>query len=288
MDKNFYTYLEGLLRLSGIKADDPKLAELKEKLGDFSIGEESQRLINDNVMTREAAKSNSEIYNHVKASILDGIDKDHASIMEELGLGDDEKQEFSKLKTKDRTVALFNKIRDKHKKALDDLPKGAGKEEIAKLKDTYQKQIEELNAAIKTKEGEISRINQAHESQLTDLELNGLVKSKKYSNKYDPSHAHILANTLIRKAIEDEKVKLVRDANGINLKKVVDDVETDYFQNNEKVSIDGFINGVLSKNNLLAAQDTPTTNGTTVAAQPSAGSNEMAEYYQSLKASVTT
>lgn len=288
MDKPFIEYLEGLLRISGIKADDPKLTELKEKLADFSLGEENQRLVNDNVMTREAAKSNSEIFNHVKATILDGIDKDHASIMEQLELSEEEKGEFKNIKTKERTTALFNKIKEKHKKALDDLPKGTGKEEIAKIKETFQKQLEDAHNAVKEKEGELSRITQAHESQLTNLELSGIMKSKNYSTKYDKSHALIIADTLLKEALLKEQIKLVRDANGITIKKMVDDVETDYFVNNEKVDLDGFVTTILSKNNLLAAQETPKLNGIRESQDTPVpqGAKEMSDYYATLKDAV--
>lgn len=108
---NTANYFTTLLKLSGV-ADEAKIKELANRIGDFDLGEDLTKL-EQNILTRDAAKSNSEVYGHVKAEVLNGFDSKLTDLANKVGISVEQQKELFKDKqTLERLTELSKTIKE--------------------------------------------------------------------------------------------------------------------------------------------------------------------------------
>ena len=238
----------------GVAADNPDLISLQSnaELTRINVPDALVAGINNgfnNYLTIDSAKNNSELMKHFKSLALNGLDKKLKDTLTAMEVDEDILREL------DAESNSYEKVA----KALAKIKELEAKKAGAKApeKNELNKQIEELNRQIaaekKSSQDKIQQLESSFQNERLDWNLQSLLGGYKYAAKELPLEANVVtAKHFLNKAITEKGLKIVFE-NGKPVLKKSDD--TDYYENNEKVSLNGFAEGVLNSNKLLLSHD---------------------------------
>lgn len=254
MAKSVAQLLTEMATRLGIPADNPELISLQAnaELTRINVPDTLITGMNNgfnNYLTIDSAKNNSDLMKHFKSLALNGLDKKLKDTLTAMEVGDDVLTELdAETNSYERVAKALAKIKDLEAK------KAGAK---APEKNELNKQIEELNRQVaaekKAAQDKIAQLENNFQSERLDWNLQSLLGGYKYAAKDLPLEANVVtAKHFLNKGIQEKGLKVVFE-NGKPVLKKADD--TDYYENNEKVSLSAFAEGVLNSNKLLLSHD---------------------------------
>lgn len=243
-------FISKLAAKSGIPTDDPSLVELLQ-IGEVfkaNIGDDVANKINQSLMTTDAALANSDIRNKIKAEVLNGTDAELFRLASENQLPDEDLAALKSLDNTNKRIGHFvAKVKELEAKKAGST-KGADKE-------VYTKQVEELNAQIRTlrdtSTAQLNDLKAQHDGEITGLMFKTLLSGKEYSlPKEMPTDRKV---STVYGVIQDELaakgVKIVRENGQLTLQKKADGTPY-YNESNVAMSVTDFADSVLAANGL--------------------------------------
>ena len=207
MSKLLAEFISNLAAKAGIKSDDAELLELvQNKALAIDIPDTLVSALEQNIHSLSSAES--KIKNKLKAEIYNGLDAEFDRMMDDAGMDDAVKSEFSSKKFDSsikRAVAISNKISE-----LTSKQHSSGKdsqkyiEEINKLKS-------DLSALAASHKTELERVMNDNESNLTSIELNAMLSGYNYGlGDIDNDIKLLTAKTMLDKALANDAAKIIR------------------------------------------------------------------------------
>jgi hypothetical protein len=266
-------YLLKLASMTGVSVDDENLKNLvaNEDLQNIEINDELANQINGKLLTIDSSKNDSDLNKHFRATILNGLDAEMTTLMTDLELPDDVRNELMAETSSFKRATLLTKKVAELEKAK------AGKSEGDKS--TLQTEIDKLNAQIldlnTAKDTEIANINKQWESRFLDQSMTTMLSGYDYALPTSKDISLMTAKTLLNKAINDKGLQVVNDDNG-SLKLVNSADGLDYFENNQKVSVSDFADKLLTEHKLLKTNNGDGSNGTSNPIVPQGGTTQPA------------
>jgi len=249
MAKKISEFLMGLARKAGV--------ELSQEQQDFINGGELGRIdLDDSISTpidnslislKDAKNNHSEIRNFYHKQVYDGFDASLTSLMEELELDDNGKNAIlTERNTNKRLPLLVKMVKDlEQRKANADKPDKAA----------INKQIDDLNAAIRTEKTNGENLQKDFDLKLKQFKIDGKKQSllsgyKTIYDELDPEVKYMTLINVLNKNLQDNNADVVLgDGDSVSLLKKDG---TNYFgDNNQQVNLQQFIESTLSRNNLL-------------------------------------
>ncbi|HET6255863.1 MAG TPA: hypothetical protein VFE32_17430 [Puia sp.] len=203
------------------------------------------------LLTMDSAKSHPDLKRHFFAALADGMDASLKKIAQKRQIPD---ADWAPIESEKSTVKKMEMLTDKLLELRDAKDNATSKTEKGQL----QKQIEELQEQLRlTKEGhttELDNRQKTFSARETGLMVEAILAGKNYANKELPKGVSIItAKTLIDQALAKEGLMVVNKDGVI---RVLKQDGSDYYDSkHNKVDADGFFDGVLSSNKLLAVTD---------------------------------
>lgn len=244
------TVLNKLAARLGVDATTPEFIELLSANVDVpdSIASAFETA---RVLTPDSAKNDPELKKMFFAQALNGVDSRISALLDEYQVPEDLRAEISGAGSTFDKVPLLGKAI----KALEAQKVGATAGEKANL----QQQINALQAE---KANEIAKINEQHTAEigqyverLQSMAVRGKISGKKLdTTKFDPETMQDIAFNMLNKALTQKGAKIVNQNDTFVLKRAEDET-LDYYENNQAVTLDSFIDQVLANNKLLAVTD---------------------------------
>lgn len=248
MPKLLAEFISNLATKAGIKADDAELLELvQNKALAIDIPDTIVNLLEQNIHSLQSAES--KIKNKLKAEIYNGLDAEFDRMMDDAGLEDSIKSEFSSKKFDSsikRAVAISNKISE-----LTSKQHSSGKdsqkyiEEINKLKS-------DLSALATSHKKEMENMMAENESNLTNIEINSMLSGYNYGlGDIDTDIKLLTAKTMLEKALSNDSAKIIRKDGKLML--TAGDGSKFFDKNNIEKDLKSYTEGVIST--ILKATD---------------------------------
>lgn len=203
------------------------------------------------IYTPESARNDHELKNMFFAQALNGVDTRISTLLDEYQLPDELRTTITgEPKTIEKIPAFIKAI-----KALESQKVGATAGEKANL----QQQINALQAAkateIQALRDEFSTTESGYRQRIQKMHIDRLISGKKLdTSKFDDETMLELAQSLLGKNLAQKGAKIV-DINDTFVLKRAADESLDYYENNQAVTLDSFIDQVLAANKLLAVND---------------------------------
>lgn len=246
MPKKAGEFLIGLAKKSGLELS-PEQMEHINKI-DVELTDEFITPIDKSLISLKDAMSNhSDIRNHYHAQIYDGFDASLKTLMDELELGDNERNAIlTERNTNKRLPLLVKKVKElEHLKANADKPDKAA----------INKQIEDYNTEIRQVKEARVKDKEEFDRQLKQYRIDSK-KTTLYSpyktihDELNPEVKDMIIRSLIDKELQDNNAQMDFDANGnfVLLKK---DGMNYFGDNNQTISPTQFVESVLSRNKQL-------------------------------------
>ena len=254
--KNLADIVEKLAKLAGIDAKNDDFVKLiqNKTLADTSIPEKLQDLFSNalsKLFTVEAAKNDPELKKHFTALALNGVDTELEKIIDTYDIDDETKTLLKNTESTYKKVTILpNRLKEKYEKLLTEAKKGKGGEDAEKLKT----EITNLNTQLKgLKETTVEKILYEkalsdHTNQILDLNIKTLISSKPLLESLPRNVAIAAAKQVFDETLGQKKLKVVNDNGNVKLQT---SEGTDYFENNEAVTVDKFTDKILADNKLL-------------------------------------
>lgn len=214
--------------------------------------------IDNKFITVEAAKNNHpEIKNHYQSQALNTIDKNMTEVWKELNVSQDVIDEMMKEGSTFKRVPLaFKKIQE-----LENRKANASKPD----QQAIQRQIDDLQSQLRTEKETTQKTlaeKAAFEKNMRmQYRLNSMFANAKtiYDN-LDPEEKNTALEAIVNRNLQDNNGKFDLDENGNLVLRKKDG--TNYFsQNNEPVTPQGFIDGVLARKKIIVTAPAPNPNG---------------------------
>lgn len=204
--------------------------------------------------TPDGAKNDPELKRMFFGQALNGFDTRMAGLMDELQVPEEIRAAVNaEPKSIEKAAAFVKAI-----KALESQKVGATAGERASLQERINAlQAEKANEVQKVKD-EFAIKETGYKSRFLKMEVDGKIKNKKLdTSQHDLGTMTELANLKLSKALTEKGAKIV-EINDTFVLKRADDETLDYYENNQAVTLDSFIDQVLAANKLLAVNE-PTT-----------------------------
>lgn len=200
------------------------------------------------LLTIEAAKNNSQLAAHFKAAALLPADTEINNLLNELGFDDTVKGEFTSEKSTYKKIGLLAK-KVQELTAAKASAKGGDK-------DTFQKEIDRLNAAIASEktaaQQAIASANENANSAILEYAIDSILGTKNYSDAIPASVRVTTAKTLLQQEFQKRGIKPVYNSQDRTIKLVkADNPELEYYDNNSKVGLDELTDNILSAHTML-------------------------------------
>ena len=248
MSKLLAEFISNLAAKAGLKADDAELLELvQNKALAIDIPDTLVNALEQNIHSLQSAES--KIKNKLKAEIYNGLDAEFDRMMDDAGMDDAVKSEFSSKKFDSsikRAVAISNKISE-----LTSKQHSSGKdsqkyiEEINKLKS-------DLSALATSHKTEMEKVMAENESNLTNIEINSMLSGYNYGlGDIDKYIKLLTAKTMLEKALANDSAKIVRKDGKLML--TAGDGSKFFDKNNIEKDLKSYTEGVIST--ILKATD---------------------------------
>lgn len=207
--------------------------------------------IETSLLTMDSAKSNGVLKSHYFAQLADGMDATLKKIAKKRQMPDDI---WTQLEGEKSTVKRMELLEDKLLELRDAKDNATSKTE----KGALQKQIEDLQNELRTtKEGHTSELDnqrKGFDARETELMVEAILAGKAFANKELPKGVNVItAMTLIKQGLAKEGLQMVKKDGVIRILK--QDGSDHYDSKHNKVDADGYFDGVLSNNKMLAVTD---------------------------------
>ena len=254
--KNLADIIEKLAKLAGIDAQNDDFLKLIQNkiLADTSIPEKLQDLFSNalsKLFTIEAAKNDPELKKHFTALALNGVDTELEKIIDTYDLDNETKTLLKNTESTYKKVTILpNRLKEKYEQLLAEAKKGKGGEDTEKLKteitnlNTQLKELKESTVEKNLYEKALSD----HANQIFDMSIKTLISSKPLLESLPRNVVIAAAKQVFDETLGQKKLKVVNDNGNIKLQT---SEGTDYFENNEAITIDKFTDKLLADNKLL-------------------------------------
>jgi hypothetical protein len=254
-------YVKAILKKAGSNPEDDRFKDFfgNEALSKVDVPDDLSRETDTNLISiTEAKNNNGPLKNHYTALALNGIDSQIDQLLEELGLTDDDRNEFKIEKSTGKKVNLLVK----KAQALEVKKANANKPDATAI----QKQIDGLHLEIRTEKAKAEQAISDYKKAEKVLRLgydvsSRLAKHKTIHDNLDAETKNTIIKTLIDIELKNKNAHYDYDDNGTLV--LLRNDGTNYFgENNTTVSPDQFIEQVLSSKKLLTVKDgNNSTNG---------------------------
>lgn len=247
-------FVIALAKKAGYDTESPASKPFFDALGEVDVPEDIHKGIDNALISITDAKNNhTELKNHYQAQSLAGIDSSLEELMKDFELDEPTKQQIlAERSTYKRVPTLARTLVElERKKAA--TTGGKDKQEI-------QKQIDELHTALRQeKEGRAKEKTEYENQRILDrisTKKNVLFSGlKTIHDELDPEVRYNILDTLVSKALQDNKAKLVLDDNG-DISIIRNDGTTYHGENHQQIKPIQFIEQTLAKNKQIKV--TPT------------------------------
>lgn len=211
--------------------------------------------IETGLLTMDSARSNPDLKKHYFAQLADGMDATLKKIAKKRQMPDDI---WTQLEAEKSTVKRMELLEDKLLELRDAKDNATSKTE----KGALQKQIEDLQTELRTtKEGhtaELDNQKKGFAAREAELMVDAILAGKNFANKELPKGVNVItARTLISQALAKEGLIMTNKDGVIRILK--QDGSDHYDSKHNKVDADGYFDGVLSNNKMLAVTDSVKT-----------------------------
>ncbi|HQP80468.1 MAG TPA: hypothetical protein PLK20_03070 [Paludibacteraceae bacterium] len=250
MSKLLAEFISNLAAKAGIKSDDAELLELvQNKALAIDIPDTLVSALEQNIHSLSSAES--KIKNKLKAEIYNGLDAEFDRMMDDAGIDDNIKSEFSTKKFDSsikRAVAISNKISELNAKQH---TSGSAKDS-QKYIDEINKLKSDLSALATSHKTEMEKVMAENESNLTNIEINSMLSGYNYGlGDIDKDIKLLTAKTMLEKALANDSAKIVRKDGKLML--TAGDGSKFFDKNNIEKDLKSYTEGVIST--ILKATD---------------------------------
>lgn len=265
MPKKISEFLIGLAKKAGVEltAEQQELLTGGE-LGRIDLDDTIVTPIDNSLISLRDAKNNHpDIKNHYVKGAYDGIDALLLSQMDEYEFGENERNAIlTERNTNKRLPLMVKMVKDlEHRKANADKPDKAA----------INKQIEDLNHAIRQEKEEKAKLAAEYDNKLKQFKIDSKKQTllSNYKTIYDdlaPEVKYMTLFNLINKDLQDNNAEIVLgDGDSAALYKK--DGTNYYGDNNQQINLQQFIESSLSRNKILKTTST-------AAQQPAGDTNQ--------------
>lgn len=248
MSKLLAEFISNLAAKAGLKADDAELLELvQNKALAIDIPDTLVNALEQNIHSLQSAES--KIKNKLKAEIYNGLDAEFDRMMDDAGLEDSIKSEFSSKKFDSsikRAVAISNKISELTTKS------NSGGKDSQKYIEEINKLKSDLSALATSHKTELERVMAENETNLTNIEINSMLSGYNYGlGDIDNDIKLLTAKTMLEKALTNDSAKIIRKDGKLML--TAGDGSKFFDKNNIEKDLKSYTEGVIST--ILKATD---------------------------------
>lgn len=248
MSKLLAEFISNLAAKAGLKADDAELLELvQNKALAIDIPDTLVNALEQNIHSLQSAES--KIKNKLKAEIYNGLDAEFDRMMDDAGMDDAVKSEFSSKKFDSsikRAVAISNKISELTTKS------NSGGKDSQKYIEEINKLKSDLSALATSHKTEMEKVMAENESNLTNIEINSMLSGYNYGlGDIDKDIKLLTAKTMLEKALANDSAKIVRKDGKLML--TAGDGSKFFDKNNIEKDLKSYTEGVIST--ILKATD---------------------------------
>lgn len=262
MAKTLGEYISILLQKAGQDVTNEAFKNFLSngELVKIEIPDEITALIDSNLISLKDAKNNHpDIKGHYQNQALTPFDQQLPELFEELGIPEEVRVELLKEKsTYKRVPALLRKVKE-----LESKKANSGKDVD---KAALQKQIDDLNAAIRTEKEGKAQLEKDYNSKIQQFKIDMFTDSLYAAHKttFDalpPDVKQATMRTLINKGLQDKKAKLTLDEHG-NIVLLTQE-GANYYDgaSNNQVSPQQFVDSVLAHNKVLVTTNNQQSGG---------------------------
>ena len=248
MSKLLAEFISNLAAKAGLKADDAELLELvQNKALAIDIPDTLVNALEQNIHSLQSAES--KIKNKLKAEIYNGLDAEFDRMMDDAGMDDAVKSEFSSKKFDSsikRAVAISNKISELTTKS------NSGGKDSQKYIEEINKLKSDLSALATSHKTEMEKVMAENETNLTNIEINSMLSGYNYGlGDIDKDIKLLTAKTMLEKALANDSAKIVRKDGKLML--TAGDGSKFFDKNNIEKDLKSYTEGVIST--ILKATD---------------------------------
>ena len=248
MSKLLAEFISNLAAKAGLKADDAELLELvQNKALAIDIPDTLVNALEQNIHSLQSAES--KIKNKLKAEIYNGLDAEFDRMIDDAGMDDAVKSEFSSKKFDSsikRAVAISNKISELTAK------NNSGGKDSQKYIEEINKLKSDLSSLVASHKSEMEKVMNDNESNLTNLEINSMLSGYNYGlGDIDKDIKLLTAKTMLEKALANDSAKIVRKDGKLML--TAGDGSKFFDKNNIEKDLKSYTEGVIST--ILKATD---------------------------------
>lgn len=253
---NLASFVNELALLAGVKSDILKPWVEANKA--VEIPDEAVSAIRGNLLTLEAAKNSSQLYDHFTATALNGVDTDIERFMGELKLEDSYTNEIKgEKKTAAKVRKLVESIRKLEQEKIN--TSGGDKKVLQEKIDSLTSQVADANATALKQKGELeTKIAEAKKDYTEKLKS---YKQGEHYSSYTYAGENHKAQKKLASILVDERMAELGlitqfDEETGNIK-LLTKAGTEYFKDNKSVDFKGFTDGILAENHLLKVSEPP-------------------------------
>lgn len=248
MSKLLAEFISNLAVKAGLKADDAELLELvQNKALAIDIPDTLVNALEQNIHSLQSAES--KIKNKLKAEIYNGLDAEFDRMMDDAGLEDSIKSEFSSKKFDSsikRAVAISNKISELTTKS------NSGGKDSQKYIEEINKLKSDLSTLATSHKTELERVMAENETNLSNIEINSMLSGYNYGlGDIDKDIKLLTAKTMLEKALANDSAKIIRKDGKLIL--TASDGSKFFDKNNTEKDLKSYTEGVIST--ILKATD---------------------------------
>lgn len=213
----------------------------------FEVPDELVAALDIKLLTEESAKNNPALKNYFRSQVLDTVDKNILSVLDEMELDETGRTEITSIKsTYDRIPALAKMIRD-----LEVQKGAAGKSDKAELQAAINKLNQEKALLLAEKDKEIQAIRLEAQNEITNtLFRNSLSEVDLAEDQFDRETMLELAEQRLKKALLTQGAKVINKNGALTLVQASDEA-LDFYKENKLVSYRDFRDSILSEAKII-------------------------------------
>lgn len=246
----FGDFLNKIALQCGIPAEDKELVSLLSNaaIATANIKDEFANKLQSGLLTLEAAKNDPTLKSYFTALALNAADSEINTLMTEYEIPDEYKAELNNEKSTYKRISLLTK----KVKELEAKKSGTNEGDKSKL----AKDIERLNGELSTIkinfDKEKSDMIMAHKAERISWELNNYYNGYSYTAPMSKEANIKMAQILINEELSKQGLKI---ENADNALKLLTSAGTDFYLNNQKVTVKDFIDKTLTTHKAIAIED---------------------------------
>ena len=258
-------FITSLAKTTGVPEDNEHFVAImaNKELATAEFPDELASLFQSKLLTFESAKNNSELNKHFKAESLNAVDGKLNELAEKYELGEE------LINTMKGTQGTYNRMDFFGENLVKSFEK-----KIEEAKNTTddpkaKERLEELQTQVNTLNGDMATFKDTHmlisefddmrdgyEEMILEGGLKSMLGNYTYANKEVDKTVNVtMASTLLSQALTEKGVKVVNKEGILTLEKTDG---TEYFEDNQKVELKGFVESTLAHYKLLQTTEPAT------------------------------